>query len=459
MPDGAQLSPQEFAAKIKAKYPAYASIPDDQLVEKITSKYPQYKAQIKTAPLQIPDAISQSRASIAKKVQPLTGSEVPSGPTVIPTASGSVPGDWAQAFADPRSTERTQQALASARPGMTRSTAEITGSMVGGAAVAPLAESAGAAAGTSKILRFLLPLITRASGAGVGAGAGAAVTGAKPKEALATAGTFAGMEAGGELGLAGATKAAKAIIPKSVDPLTKINNLLGVRAKEVKLGKTPLALDEFATNPARGVKSAGLDEAALKDMNPLERNKAITEARDRVGKQLDEVLKKASQPEAGGGLPEQAGAAGTSPRKVVNVQKIMDNVFKNTIPDEALAKQTAKRFQQIISQAGLEGKLLSQLTPYEARTLQRGLDEFANYSTFDNAKTFKEVATALRRQISQETRRIVPESAILDQQYGDLAAATTATRRQATDFARTTPESKLRKWIIKAAVKGIGVIP
>lgn len=409
--------------------------------------------------IEVPDAVAQSRASIAKSVKPLPpNSEVPSGTTVIPTASGSVPGDWAQAFSDPKSTDRTQQALASARPGMTRNTAEITGSMVGGAAVAPLAESAGAAAGTSKILRFLLPLITRASGAGIGAGTGAAVTGAKPKEALATAGTFAGMEAGGELGLAGVTKAAKAIIPKSVDPLTKINNLLGVRAKEVKLGKTPLALDEFATNPARGVKSAGLDEAALKDMNPLERNKAITEARDKVGKQLDEVLKKASQPEAGG-LPEVAGAGGTSPRKVVNVQKIMDNVFKNTIPDEALAKQTAKRFQQIISQAGLEGKLLSQLTPYEARTLQRGLDEFANYSTFDNAKTFKEVATALRRQISQETRRIVPESAILDQQYGDLAAATTATRRQATDFARTTPESKLRKWIIKAAVKGIGVIP
>jgi hypothetical protein len=42
-----QVTPQEFAAKIKTKYPAYASVPDDQLVEKITAKYPQYKSQIK----------------------------------------------------------------------------------------------------------------------------------------------------------------------------------------------------------------------------------------------------------------------------------------------------------------------------------------------------------------------------------------------------------------------------
>lgn len=44
-----QFTPQEFAAKIKTKYPAYASVPDDQLVEKITTKYPQYKTQIKQA--------------------------------------------------------------------------------------------------------------------------------------------------------------------------------------------------------------------------------------------------------------------------------------------------------------------------------------------------------------------------------------------------------------------------
>ena len=44
-----QFTPQEFAAKVKAKYPVYANIPDDQLVQKVTAKYPQYKSQIKQA--------------------------------------------------------------------------------------------------------------------------------------------------------------------------------------------------------------------------------------------------------------------------------------------------------------------------------------------------------------------------------------------------------------------------
>lgn len=40
------MTPAEFAAKIKAKYPDYASVPDDELVSKITTKYPEYKSQI-----------------------------------------------------------------------------------------------------------------------------------------------------------------------------------------------------------------------------------------------------------------------------------------------------------------------------------------------------------------------------------------------------------------------------
>jgi hypothetical protein len=59
-----QFTPQEFAAKIKAKYPVYADIPDDQLVDKITAKYPQYKTSIKLTPeSQRPDAVKQARGT------------------------------------------------------------------------------------------------------------------------------------------------------------------------------------------------------------------------------------------------------------------------------------------------------------------------------------------------------------------------------------------------------------
>lgn len=40
----------EFAAKIKAKYPQYADMPDDELAQKMIAKFPQYKDMIGTSP-------------------------------------------------------------------------------------------------------------------------------------------------------------------------------------------------------------------------------------------------------------------------------------------------------------------------------------------------------------------------------------------------------------------------
>jgi hypothetical protein len=47
-----QLSNAEFAAKIKAKYPQYKSVPDNELTAKIVAKHPEYKSSLKefTAP-------------------------------------------------------------------------------------------------------------------------------------------------------------------------------------------------------------------------------------------------------------------------------------------------------------------------------------------------------------------------------------------------------------------------
>ena len=39
-------SPQEFAASIKAKYPQYAEIPDDELVTRILDKHPVYRDRV-----------------------------------------------------------------------------------------------------------------------------------------------------------------------------------------------------------------------------------------------------------------------------------------------------------------------------------------------------------------------------------------------------------------------------
>ena len=42
-----QYSVTEFAARIKEKYPSYADMDDQELVDKIVAKYPQYGEQIK----------------------------------------------------------------------------------------------------------------------------------------------------------------------------------------------------------------------------------------------------------------------------------------------------------------------------------------------------------------------------------------------------------------------------
>jgi len=50
MPDDL-MSPEQFAASAKKKYPQYAGIPDAELVKKITAKYPQYRSKIRQDPL------------------------------------------------------------------------------------------------------------------------------------------------------------------------------------------------------------------------------------------------------------------------------------------------------------------------------------------------------------------------------------------------------------------------
>ena len=220
-------------------------------------------------------------------------------------------------------------------------------------------------------------------------------------------------------------------LTSKVDPLAKVNKILGVGAREVRVGSMPESLSEFASNPARGVVKAGLDEKALAKMDPLERNKVVTQARNAVGKQLDDMLKAAS--DAG---------------KKVDITKPVTDAFKK-IADPAVAKSAETRLQQILADNGITHPL-SQLTPSEARTVQRGLEGFD-----------KEVATDLRRGISAATRKVVPESAELDMQYGDLAGAVKGTNRVANKFARTVPESKLRTMIKKGikhgAVGALGV--
>lgn len=299
------------------------------------------------------------------------------------------------------------------------------GEIFGGAAAVPAA---------GRMLPWLMRALATSSGVGAGTGVGELAGGAKPKEALETSAKTAATGMVVEGGAKGIGAVAGKIFPK-VDPLAKINKLLGVGQKELVPGKMPSSLDEFATNPARGASKSGLDEKVLAKMNPIERNSAIMAAKDKAGKALEQVLQQA-----------------TDSGKTVDIYPTLGEVF-DSIPDAKLAKEAENRLVQILKNKGITGTL-DKLTPMQAREVQRSLDEIADFSSEGEAKSFKDVATKLRRGISQATRKSVPEVAPFDQHYGDLANAAKATQKAVRKYASTVPENKLRKFIVKAAVGG-----
>lgn len=306
-----------------------------------------------------------------------------------------------------------------------------------------LAETGSASAATAGLSNVpgVLGLILRAAAAGGAAGtthAGtqAASTGRPDlKGSAKTMAEFGLTEAGGETILKGVGKVASKVLPK-VDPLQKINKLLGVDPKEVIPGKVPSSLDEFAANPARGAQKYGLDADKLSKMNALERNSAIMKAKDKAGQSLDQTLEMATQ-------------AG----KKVNIQDVLNETFSE-IADPKLLEQAEKRMLQILDKAGLSGQPLRNLTPMQARTVQRGLDNFAKFANESEAKSFGDIADQLRTGISQQTRKVVAESAEFDRDYTDLVRASNATQKAAKEFATTVPENKLRKWIIGGLITG-----
>jgi hypothetical protein len=111
----------------------------------------------------------------------------------------------------------------------------MAGAGVGGAAVEGLVPGAKAAAGGSKLLKFLLPALVRGSGAGAGAGAGTLAAGGTPKEALGTAAAFTGAEVGMEGVVKGAGKLkgfAKDVLKSKV---TRLEEEHAAKAAEMKI--------------------------------------------------------------------------------------------------------------------------------------------------------------------------------------------------------------------------------
>lgn len=83
------VTPQEFAKKIKEKYPQYADVEDSVLVEKILEKYPQYKDQINfDQPTEV-EPIKKKEESESESISPDQELDSPSTQETTDTSSES----------------------------------------------------------------------------------------------------------------------------------------------------------------------------------------------------------------------------------------------------------------------------------------------------------------------------------------------------------------------------------
>lgn len=388
-----QTLPPDFFNKKKAKTAAPATLPANFF-------------DTKKSELDAPDPTKPDPSAVAKPAEMKSSWEFGNYSVLPPKAEGQ------RRMAAGNTNEQMREHAIEA--------STITGSLIGGEMIAPA--------------KGLLPIIMRALGVGTGAAIGNVAVSGDPKRAIKTGTTYGIAEGTGELAVKGAGKILEKVLPK-IPSLAKINKLLGVGEADVIPGKTPSSLDEFTANPARGASKYGLDEKSLAKMNPLERNKAVMAARDKAGQALEATLKQASDE-----------------GRVVNVQDAVQGVFKK-ISDKKVSVSVQKKFLDIMAQNGIR-KPISQLTPMEARSIQRGLDNFADFASTDTVESMKQAATALRKEISKATRKVVPESAPFDQDYTDLFHASQGTQKLVKDYATKVPENKLRKYIIKTAIGG-----
>src|SRR4051812_39928167 len=70
------LTPAAFAQSIKAKYPDYASVPDEELAAKMLEKYPEYRAHVREAAdfttANDPNTLGTFASHVGAQINPVT---------------------------------------------------------------------------------------------------------------------------------------------------------------------------------------------------------------------------------------------------------------------------------------------------------------------------------------------------------------------------------------------------
>jgi len=204
-----------------------------------------------------------------------------------------------------------------------------------------------------------------------------------------------------------------------IEDWQKINDVLGVPAKSVRIGKTATALDQAATMPGRALANLGYTPQELAKMTPVERMATIAPHWQQAGQAIDAAVTAAT--DAGKTLD-----AGDS------AFKVLKSIAEPGLQDKAIAT-----FNNLAKQLDIPN--LYKATPEEALKLRRALAVGARFGPSGDLNSLASVKAGLRSAVSGDLHDAVPSLKQLDQTYSDLRGAIDAAQNGVSKAASTAP--------------------
>ena len=222
---------------------------------------------------------------------------------------------------------------------------------------------------------------------------------------------------------------------KTIEEWRKINKVLRVGVKGVRIGEEAKSLEQAATMPGRSLERAGFTAKKLSAMKPMERMMAIRPHLEQAGKAIETALQ----------TEEKAG-------KVLDVGSRAFEVIKK-IPNPKLQEQAIESFNYLAKELGIVNQRAA--TPTEAWKLRRALVAGARFGQGGDLNSLANIRGALYGAVSGDLKEAVPGLKELDQAFSDFRTAMNAARNAVSKEAITGKKPGLVKSIARGARREI----
>lgn len=472
-------APNALTEKIRAKFPGvYDDLSDLELTKKILTKYPDYgdlvpeiaasmnppKEPLPKSPLNYKGAKEKyitPAENFAMEQLPVAGmiaggslgSVEPGGGTIAGATLGAMAGESLK-----QGLQKRRDLLATAKAGASGAAAEMGGQIIGkGIEVGAPILKRGAQGLGNKAVR-LSDLLTGTKGAVEEAEAARVAELAKQQEAIRARGigvrqnvakyqgaqedlaaANAAKQSEYEAKLAAAKAKMQPAIPGEQQEWIDLNKSVQVGTKDLKVRLKQGATDfaEVTQNPGRGMAEEGLKSEDMAKLDPRQQREVLDPIITKAGKEVQ-------------GVVDTATKAG----KKVNLYPLDESIDALADPKDRDATRTI--VNRIGKSIGIRD--WGNVTPSQALELRQELYKVGG----DNA----EYAS---RSVTRQLREDVPESAISDRHYTDLAGARQANERQIAKFHAgqwhppvmepKLPEAPTPKEFKHPAYKGLAKVP